>query len=211
MDCYLWIKRSNVYMSNLQELYKKFQGNRLLEARTTLLEKGVYPFEIFLKEHAETIHASEQIVKLEEVASLYKNHAPTLYMFVKQSTDVLLESNIQAQSVKSSMTNYAFICESIGTCLKQAAVMFKEKHDNQKTIHSIYGKNAVDLLEFCFKKSKAYKLLEGNADPVIRNLSRELSGLSIENLNTLCESVPAMKLYVSNSTHKELAISLLVS
>ena len=77
-------------MSNLQELYKKFQGNRLLEARTTLLEKGVYPFEIFLKEHAETIHASEQIVKLEEVASLYKNHVPTLYMFVKQSTDVFL-------------------------------------------------------------------------------------------------------------------------
>jgi len=196
-------------MSNLQESYKKFQGNRLLEARTTLLEKGVYPFEVFLKEHAETIHASEQIIKLEETASLYKNHVPTLYMFVKQSTDVLLESNVHVQSVKSSMTNYAFICESLGTCVNQAAIMFKEKHDNEKTTHSIYGKNAVDLLEFCFKKSKAYKLLEGNADPVIKNLAQELSGLSIKNLVHLCESVPSMKLYVSNTTHNELANSLL--
>ncbi len=198
-------------MSNLQESYKKFQGNRLLEARTVLLEKGVYPFEIFLKEHTETIHASEQIVKLEEVANLYKNHVPTLYMFVKQSTDVLLEAGGQMQSVKSSMTNYAFVCESIGSCVRQAAIMFKEKHDNEKTIRSIYGKNAIDLLEFCFKKSKAYKLLEGNTNPVVKQLAQELSGLSIKNLNHLCESVPAMKLYVSSATHTELANSLLKS
>ncbi len=198
-------------MSNLQESYKNFQGNRLLEARTALLEKGVYPFDVFLKEHAEAIHASEQIVKLEEIAGIYKKYVPTLYMLVKQNTDVLLESKVRMRPVKSAMTNYAFICESIGVCVRHAAITFKDKNDNEKTIYSIYGKNAVDLLEFCFKKSNAYKLLEGNTDPVIKQLSQELSRLSIKSLNYLCESMPAMKLYVSNTLHTELANSILKS
>jgi hypothetical protein len=95
--------------------------------------------------------------------------------------------------------------------VRHAAITFKDKNDNEKTIYSIYGKNAVDLLEFCFKKSNAYKLLEGNTDPVIKQLSQELSRLSIKNLNYLCESMPAMKLYVSNTLHTELANSILKS
>lgn len=198
-------------MPSLHQTYIKFEKEKLLEARMTLLEKGVYPFEVFLKEHTETVHASEQIVKLEEIAEIYKNHVPTLYMLTKQSTSVLLEAKNNVEAIKSTMTTYAFLSEALGTCMKQAVILFKKNNDKEKSLYSIYGKDSASILEFCIKKSLAYKLFEGRGDEVVRNLAIELSNINIRNLNYLCENMPSIKLYVSSRTHATLAKHLIKS
>ena len=50
--------------------------------------------------------------------------------------------------------------------------------------------------------------MEGNVDPVVQNLASELANISISNLSYLCESMPKIKLYVSNEVHTELANSI---
>lgn len=192
-------------MSNLRETYQNYYNNKLNEARVNLLEKGVYPFSVFLKEYSETVHAAEQIELLEEVSKAYKSKVPTLYFFVKQTSDVLLENNSRINSIKSSMINYAFISESLRTCVNSAVRKIREKNSTNDSLTSIYGNDAVNLLEFCIKKSVSFNLLEGNSEVVIRNLASELGNLPLKELSNLCESVPSIKLYVSNKVHDELA------
>jgi hypothetical protein len=198
-------------MASLHQTYIKFEKEKLLEARMTLLEKGVYPFEIFLKEHTETIHASEQIIKLEQIAEIYKNHVPTFYMLTKQSTSVLLEAKNDVEAIKSTMTTYAFLSEALSTCVKEAVLLFKKNNNREKSLYSLYGKDSASILEFCIKKSLAYKLFEGTGDEIVRNLAVELANINIRNLNYLCENVPSIKLYVSGHTHNILAKHLINS
>ena len=47
--------------------------------------------------------------------------------------------------------------------------------------------------------------MEGNTDKIVNLLSAELASLPLKKLSTLCESIPAIKLYVSNNVHTELA------
>lgn len=190
---------------DIKTAFEKHKANRLTEARVSLLEKGVYPFDVFLKEGSEAINAAEKIEKLEEVANLYKNNVPTLYMFLSQTSNVLLEGKAKPNAIKSAMVNYAFVSEALNKCVNEAARLMSAKVPQNKSLYSVYNKDAVQLLEFCIKKSQAYKLMEGNANPVISNLAKELSQLPLSSLKFLCESTPSMRLYVSNKLHTELA------
>ena len=190
---------------NMKKAFEKHQANKLMEARVSLLEKGVYPFDVFLKEGSEAINAAEKIEKLEEVANLYKNNVPTLYVFLSQTSNVLLEGKSKPAAIKSAMVNYAFISEALSKCVNEAAKLMAAKVPQNKSLFSVYNKDAVQLLEFCIKKSQAYKLMEGNVNPVIFHLAKELSQLPLSSLKFLCESTPSMRLYVSNKLHTELA------
>jgi hypothetical protein len=194
---------------DIKSAYKKHQTNKLMEARVALLEKGVYPFDVFLKESSEAVHAAEKIEKLEEVATLYKNNVPTLYMFVTQTSNVLLEGKSKPAAIKSAMVNYAFVSEALSKCVNEAAGLMLDKLSKEKTLYGSYKNDAVKLLEFCIKKSQAYTLLEGNADLVINNLATELSKLPLSSLKYLCENTPVMRLYVSNKTHFQLANTII--
>lgn len=192
-------------MTKLRDLYKKNQAEKLMEARVGLLEKGVYPFDVFLKEHKETIEAASTIELLEQIALSYETAVPTFHLFVKHTSDVLMESKTDPDAVQASMINYAFISEALGKCVKEAVKLLAPKHPSNQPLSQIYGKDAIQLLEFCIQRAEAGKLMEGDTTVVVRNLATELSTLNLEELAKLCESVPAVRLYVSNSTHTELA------
>lgn len=192
-------------MANIRQIYQKQQTERLFEARISLLQKGIYPFNVFIKEHSETVNTADHIEKLEEVVSAYKDTLPTLYMFVKQNTETLMESNTDINAVQSTMINYAFISESIRSCVNGAVKILKTKHPETVSLKSVYGKDAIQLLEFCIKHAESHKLMEGNTDKIVNLLSAELASLPLKKLSTLCESIPAIKLYVSNNVHTELA------
>ena len=194
---------------DIKKAYKNHQAKKLMEARVALLEKGVYPFDVFLKESNEAVNAAEKIEKLEEVATLYKNNVPTLYMFVSQTSNVLLEGKAKPAAIKAAMVNYAFIAESLNKCVNEAAGLMIKKVSKDQSLYNLYKNDAVQLLEFCIKKSQAYKLLEGNADPVIKNLATELSKLPLSSLKYLCENTPTMRLYVSNKLHANLANTII--
>lgn len=197
-------------MATFKQAYKKHESKRLMEARVSLLQKGVYPFEVFLKESSEAVNAAEKIEQLEEVANRYKTQVPTLYMFTQQNSLVILEgkkSNVNA--IKAALINYTFVCEALNKCVNEAVKLMSGKVPANQTLFSVYKKDAVQLLEFCVKKSQAYKLMEGNADPVIKSLATELAKLSMKDLKQLCESIPSMRLYVSNETHDQLAKAVL--
>jgi hypothetical protein len=198
-------------MATIKNAYKDYQTKKLLEARVGLLNRGVYPFDVFLKEGAETIAAAEKIELLEEVADKYKAKVPTLYMFVKQNTSVIMESKPSLSGIKATMINYAFICEALNVRVNEAVKLLSAKLPRTTSLHASYKQDGVSLLEFCMKKSTAYSLMEGNAEPVVRYLAKELSRLSISELTSLCESVPKMHLYVSNDLHTELAQSVIGS
>jgi hypothetical protein len=192
-------------MTNIRQIYQKKQAENLLEARVTLLQKGIYPFNAFLKEHSQTIETAEQIEKLEEAVSVYKDKLPTLYMLVTTNTETLMESKIDTDAIQYAMINYAFISESIGGCVGEAVKLLKTKHPETVSLKSIYGKDASQLFEFCIKRSETHKLMEGNTQTVIALLAKELSSLPINQLSTLCENIPTIKLYVSSKVHTELA------
>jgi hypothetical protein len=194
---------------DIKKAYKNHQANKLMEARVALLEKGVYPFDVFLKESSEAVNAAEKIEKLEEVAALYKNNVPTLYMFVSQTSNVLLEGKAKPAAIKAAMVNYAFIAESLNKCVNEAAGLLLSKVSKDQSLYNLYKNDAVQLLEFCIKKAQAYKLLEGNSDPVIKNLATELSKLPLSSLIYLCENTPSMRLYVSNKLHTNLANTII--
>jgi hypothetical protein len=175
------------------------------------LQKGVYPFDIFLKESSEAVHAAEKIEQLEEVACAFKTQVPTLYMLVQQNSTILLEGRSKPAAIKAAMINYTFVCESLNKCVNEATKLLINKIPENKSLYSKYNKDAIQLLEFCIKKSQAYKLVEGNVDPVVKTLSTELAKLSLKDLQTLCESVPAMRLYVSNETYNQLTQTVLGS
>lgn len=194
---------------DIKKAFQKHKANKLMEARVSLLEKGVYPFDVFLKQGSEAINAAEKIEKLEEVASLYKNNIPTLYMFLNQTSNVLLEGKAKPAAIKSAMINYAFVSEALSKCVNEAAKLMSAKVPQNKSLYSLYNKDSIKLLEFCIKKSQAYKLMEGNANPVIFNLASELSKLPLSSLKFLCESTPSIRLYVSNKLHTELAKTII--
>lgn len=190
---------------DIKTAFQKHKANRLTEARVSLLEKGVYPFDVFLKESSEALNAAEKIEKLEEVASLYKSQVPTLYMFVSQTTNVILEGKAKPKAIKSAMINYAFISEALNKCVNEAVRLMAAKVPANKSLSSVYRQDAVKLLEFCIKKSQAHKLMEGDTTVVVNHLAKELSSLPFSSLKFLCESTPTMRLYVSNKVHTELA------
>ena len=195
----------------LSEVYRNHQAEKLLEVRVGLLEKGVYPFDAFLKEHSHTIDTAEKIELLETVSDKYRSTVPTLYMFVKANTNTLMESNSKVQSIESAMVNYAFISEALGKCVGEAVRIFSTKHKPNETLAGIYRSDAVKLLEFCISRSDSHKLMEGNTSVVVKNLATELASLPISTLVTLCESVPTIPLYLSRKNHDALAYSLLES
>jgi len=192
-------------MANIRQIYQQKQAEKLLEARISLLQKGVYPFDAFLKEHKETVNTAVQIEKLEEAVCVYKQKVPTLYMFVKQNTETLMESKTNTDAVQCAMINYAFISESIGSCVKEAAKMLKTKHPEAVSLKSVYGQDALQLLEFCIKRAESHKLMQGNTEKIVKLLAEELSSLPPNQLLNLCESIPQIKLYVSNNIHAKLA------
>jgi hypothetical protein len=196
-------------MTTLKQAYSKHQSNRLMEARLSLLEKGVYPFDVFLKEHSEAINAAEKIEQLEETVNRFKTQVPTLYMFVQQNSLVLLEGKAQPIAIKAAMVNYTFICEALNKCVHEAVKHIVTKVPANKSLFSTYKHDATQLLEFCIKKAQAYKLMEGNVDPIVKTLAVELANLSTNELRTLCESVPAMRLYVSNDVYNQLTKTML--
>ena len=195
----------------LSEIYKDRQAEKLLEVRVGLLEKNIYPFDTFLKEHSHTIDTAEQIELLESVADKYKATVPTLYMFVKENTNILMESNSKVSSIESAMINYAFISEALGKCVKEAVKIFATKHKPEQTLSSIYRNDAVKLLEFCVNRSDTHKLMEGDTSLVVKNISKELASLPISSLVALCESVPTIPVYLSRKNHDALAYSILES
>jgi len=194
---------------DIKKAYKKHQAKKLMEARVALLEKGVYPFDVFLKESNEAVNAAEKIEKLEEVAALYKNNVPTLYMFISQTSNVLLEGKAKPAAIKAAMINYAFIAESLTKCVNEAAGMLINRVGKDKSLYSLYKNDSVQLLEFCIKKAQAYTLLEGNSNAVIKNLATELSKLPLSSLKYLCENTPSIRLYVSNKVHTNLANTII--
>ena len=195
--------------TKLSEIYRKHQAEKLMEVRVSLLEKGVYPFDAFLKEHSQTISTADKIERLETVSEAFKANVPTLYMFVKANTNTLLESNTKAKNIESAMINYAFLSEALGKCVKEAVKILATKHDNKQSLASVYRKDAVKLLEFCVKRSETHKLVEGDTTLVVKNLATELASLPISSLVQLCESVPAIPLYLSRKNHDTLACSIL--
>jgi len=195
-------------MTKIRDLFNKNQAEKLMEARVGLLEKGIYPFDVFLKEHQEAINTAGSIESLELLAESYAQSVPTLRMFVSQNAQVLMESANNTEGVQAAMINYAFLAESIGSCVGEAAKIFATKHQSGSSLKQIYGNDASQLLEFCLRKAESHKLMEGDTGAVIKNLANELATLPIGILNKLCEGVPTIRLYVSNSTHKELATLL---
>lgn len=192
-------------MAKIREIYQTNQSKKLFEARVSLLQKGIYPFNAFLKEHAETINTAEQIEKLEETVSVYSHKLPTLHLFVKQNTETLMESKTDVDAVQSALINYAFVSESLGTCVKEAVKVLSTKHSAKTSLKTVYGTDAVQLLEFCINRAETNKLMEGNTEQVVKLLATELSSLSLGELTNLCESMPKINLYVSNTLHTELA------
>jgi hypothetical protein len=195
--------------TKLSEIYRQHQAKKLMDVRVSLLEKGVYPFDALLKEHGQTINTAEKIEILEGIGETFKASVPTLYMFIKANTNTLLESKTNLGAVESAMVNYAFVSEALGKCVKEAAKIFAEKHEADKTLAVLYRKDAVELLEFCIKRSETHKLMEGDTSMVIRHLATELAGLPISSLVQLCESVPTIPLYLSRKNHDTLAHSIL--
>jgi hypothetical protein len=196
-------------MATIREAYKKYQSKQLLEARVSLLQKGVYPFDVFLKESTEAVNAAEKIEQLEEVASKYKTQAPTLYVLVQQNSAVLLEGKASPAAIKATMINYAFICEALNKCVNEVVKLMSSKVASNQSLHGVFNHDSAQLLEFAIKKSQAYKLVEGNADQVIKSLSLELSKMPFSNLQQLCESTPTMRLYVANTVHTQLVKTVL--
>lgn len=192
-------------MSKIREIYKENEKNKLFEARVTLLQNEIYPFNVFLKEEKEAINAAEQIERLEEVTSHYKDVAPTLYLLVKQNSDFLMESTIDANGIEAAMVNYSFLTEAIGKYVAKAVELLKSQQLIKSSLSEKYGVDAVKLLEFSMKKSPKYKLMEGEKDQVINLLARELSNMSLKDLVSLCENIKPFRLYVSNKIHSELA------
>jgi len=192
-------------MAKISQIYQNKQAEKLFEARVSLLQKGIYPFNAFIKEHAETVKAAEQIEKLEETVAGYKNSLPTLHLFVKQNTETLMESKSNVDAIQSAMINYAFVSESIGVCVAEAVKTLKTKHPNNVSLKSVYNKDAIQLLEFCIKRSESHKLMEGNTQQVVKLIATELASIPLKDLSTLCESVPKINLYISNTVHTELA------
>ena len=141
----------------------------------SLLQKGIYPFDAFLKEHSETIKAAEQIEKLEEAISVYSHKLPTLHWFVKQNTETLMESKTDVDAVQSALINYAFVSESLGSCVAEAVKLLSQKHSAQTSLKSVYGNDAIQLLEFCINRAETHKLMEGNTKQVVNLLAVELS------------------------------------
>lgn len=207
---YLFQNRVGETMNNaLRNAYEQRQLKRLFEAEERLAAKGVHSLEVFLENHSETIDVAERIEKLEEVAVKHQTCSPTFYMFVNQNTNVLLEGKTPPEAIKSVMVNYAFICEALGKCVKEAAAVFASKHPAPKSLHELYGRSSVELLEFCIKKAQSYKLLESSANQLVANMASELAHIPVGALKTLCESVPRMRLYVSGNTYKELTRTVL--
>lgn len=195
-------------MATIKNAYKEYQTKKLLEARTGLLTRGIYPFDVFLKEQEETLAAAEKIELLEEVADKYKTKVPTLYSFVKQNTSVLMESKPNPSGATAAMINYAFISEALNVRVNEAVRLLSSKLPKTTNLYASYKQDSVTLLEFCIKKSASYGLMEGNAEPVIKLLAGELARLPLSDLVALCESVPKLNLYVSNKLHNELAQSI---
>lgn len=111
-----------------------------MEARVSLLKKGVYPFDVFLKESSEAIIAAEKIEQLEEVASRFKTQVPTLYMFVQQNSSVLLEGKANPTAIKAAMVNYTFMCESLSKCVNEVVKHMSAKVPANQSLYSIYKK-----------------------------------------------------------------------
>ena len=192
-------------MTRIRDLYKKHKEEKLLEARVGLLEKGIYPFDVFLKEHKEAVHAAEAIESLEQLAEAYKEFVPTFHLFVTQNSATLMESKINPDAIEAVMINYSFLSEALGKCVNEAAKIFIVRHSKNQTLRSIYGDDATKLLEFCIKRAEAHKLMEGDTTAIVASLASELARLPVSFLYQLTESVPVVRLYVSNKTHSELA------
>jgi hypothetical protein len=200
-----YLYESGAPLTRLRDLFKKHKEEKLLEARVGLLEKGIYPFDVFLKEHSEAVRAAETIEQLEQVAETYKSVLPTLHLFVTQNSATLMESKIDPNSIEAAMVNYSFVSEALGKCVNEAARILDTKHQKTQTLKGIYGDDAVKLLEFCIGRAESHKLMEGDTSTLVRFLAKELAELPVGVLKQLTESIPSVRLYVSNRTHNELA------
>ena len=193
-------------MSSLKESYNKFNSKRLFEARVTLLEKGIYPFSTFLKEYNETVETANKIEKLEEIVDSSKEYLPILNEFVTKNTSILLERKFNSNSVQAAMINYTFLTDAFTKYIKEAVVLLSSNKDI-KSLYESYGNDSVELVSLCFKKTTAYKLMENKSevDEVVSLLSAEVASMPFAELKLVCESMPKIKLYLSNEIHDQLA------
>lgn len=195
-------------MTTLQDAYKQHRQNQLLEASEKLAKKGVYSINTFLENHNETIRIAEKIEQLEEVSNGYQNVAPSFHMFVKLNTERLLEGKVNPVPV---MINYAFICEALKYVHEAVRLVAASKHTITTPLYKVHGPSAVSLLEFCIKKASVQKLLESDSDQLIKNMALEFSRMPLTDLTKLCEAIPRMPLFVSETLHKELVQDLTVN
>lgn len=184
--------------------------NRLVEAQEALVSKGIYPIDLFLHEQTETLAVAESIEKLEEAVSKYQKQIPTVFHLVSETGKNLSESRRNPALVESTLLNYTFISEAIGKCVGEAIKLLQQKHSPKQTLQEAYGKDSQKLLEFCITKANAHSFLV-DSNQLVSMIAEELSKMTMLDLGILCESMPAMRLYVSMQTHKELAKTVLSS
>jgi hypothetical protein len=175
--------------------------SQLLEAHETLIEKGIYPINILLHEATETVAVAEAVEALEDLLESYQRQLPALHALVKLNGARLLENKAPEQT----LVNYSFVCEALGKRVKEAVKLLEGKVPEEKTLLEAYGQDGQRLVEFCFKKAQTLSLLEGDYSPVISSAAKDLATIPFRDLKFICESVPAMRLYVSLETHKRLA------
>lgn len=196
----------------LETAYKAFQQNKLFEAKVSLLQQNVYPTDVFLKEHTETVLLAEQVEQLEQLAEQHKSAVPTLYMLVKRTSDVLLEGKSSTPAMERALLSYGFISESFRACLGPAIyrIMTGNKLDSSKSLAQHYNKaDASKLLEFCLLKANTVNLMEGEVEPLCKILAEQLADVKLDTVKAICEGMPSIKVYVSSKTHTEIAKQLL--
>ena len=196
----------------LKKAHMEHQAERLFEAKVSLLEHGVYPTDVFLKEHTEAVLFAEQVEQLETLAEQHKTSVPTLYILVKRTSDVLLEGKDNTKSMEKALLTYACISEGLRGCVLPAIKRMVDtgKVNPSTSLASGYGKtDAGKLLEFCLLRAKSTTLLENDFSPVCKQLGEQLSELSLNDVVALCEGVPQIKTYVPSATHTAIAKQLL--
>lgn len=193
----------------------------LTEARSALLDRGVYPVDVLAENQETTKQVAMQVQLLEQIVETYKDSLPTLHMLLQGTSTVLFEGSTDNHAatkipgLEAAMINYAFVSETLSHCVRLAATALQAKMSPEaratKSLAEAFGKDAVSLLEFCMKKSTALKLMEGDTGAVVRLLARDLATrLPVADLVAVCESAPAINLYVNKKVHTQIAAELLV-
>lgn len=199
-------------------------------ARIALLKRGVYPQAVFIKQVNEAATVGTQLAELESVAFAFKEVVPEINIITESATRAILSSGPELiaensrhkiTATEEAMVKCSFLTEMLGVHMLEACKLIANSNSfivesdaedaMRKNLAELFDREAgKSLVQFCAAKTKSYGLLSETFKTVVlpQLADRLATGVSFEQLNQLCESVPVMKLYVSDDTFNTMAAGL---